>query len=42
VRFHHFRGLRVPLLPSSFFGRETEETFNSDTNILFLYHHTIQ
>jgi hypothetical protein len=34
VRFHHFRGLQVHLLPSRFLGRETEETFNSHASHL--------
>ena len=34
-QFHHFRGTALPLLPSGFFGRETEETFNSHGKINF-------
>ena len=37
VRFHHFRGFQATLLPSSFFGRETEETFFNFANIFFFF-----
>jgi hypothetical protein len=33
VRFHHFRGLQDHCLPSRILGRETEESFNSDTRV---------
>jgi len=34
-QFHQFRSTALPLLPSGFFGRETEETLSSHGKINF-------
>ena len=38
ARFHHFRGIHVYLLLSGSPGRESDETFSSDTNIFFSFY----